>query len=342
VAAELPVRLEWFGDDLDKLREFDPSTQRSLDKVESFVLTPVNFSTIFGEDITTDRYSLIDYLPDNCLVTIDEFDRCQAHNDRWWEDTQAEWETLPADTPIWHQKFSDSIAKIEERFKYLRVDELAVSGEGLNLSCRSIPTIPHQFAKIAGTLRDYHKQGYSSWLVSAQPSRSASLLQEHDCPAQFVANPRDFPAIDKLQIQHTAVAIKYSGVAELEGFILPTFRMVLVTDREFFGQQSLASFSYARKRRQAVSKQVDPNKLRPGDYVVHRNHGLGRFVKFESIQTDDTLRDYLTIQYADGSLKVPADQVGVLSRFRQGSGAKPELNKLSGQAWEKSRNRLKS
>jgi transcription-repair coupling factor (superfamily II helicase) len=218
---------------------------------------------------------LVDYLPDNCLVTIDEFDRCQAHNDRWWEYTQEEWETLPAGTPVWHQQFSDSVAKISERFKYLKLDELAVSGEGLNLACRSIPTIPHQFAKIAETLRGYHKQNYSSWLVSAQPSRSASLLQEHDCPAQFVPNPRDFPAIDKLQIQHTAVAIKYSGVAELEGFILPTFRMVLVTDREFFGQQSLASFSYARKRRQAVSKQVDPNKLRPGDYVVHRNHGLG-------------------------------------------------------------------
>ncbi len=94
------------------------------------------------------------------------------------------------------------------------------------------------------TLRDYHKQNYTSWLVSAQPSRSVSLLQEHDCPAQFVPNPRDYHAIDKLQIQHVAVAVKYSGLAEVEGFILPTFRMVLVTDREFFGQQSLASFSY--------------------------------------------------------------------------------------------------
>jgi transcription-repair coupling factor (superfamily II helicase) len=341
VAAELPVRLEWFGDELDKLREFDPSTQRSLDKIASLVLTPVNFGTIFGADNSSARYSLLDYLPDNCIVAIDEFDRAQAHNDRWWEYIQEEWQTFPSDTPVWHHQFDRSVAQIRDRFNCLRLDELVISGEGLNLACRSIPTIPHQFAKIADTLRGYHKQSFSSWLVSAQPSRSVSLLQEHDCPAQFVPNPRDFPAIDKLQIQHTAVAIKYSGVAELEGFILPTFRMVVVTDREFFGQQSLASFSYVRKRRQAASKQVDPNKLRPGDYVVHRNHGLGRFIKFESIQTDDTLRDYLTIQYADGSLKVPADQLGVLSRFRQAAGAKPELNKLSGQAWEKTKAKVK-
>jgi transcription-repair coupling factor (superfamily II helicase) len=337
VAAELPVRLEWFGDELDKLREFDPATQRSLDKIESLLLTPVSFTTIFAGDPSQARYSLLDYLPANCIVAIDEGDRCLAHNDRWWEYIQEEWETLPAATPIWHRKFAELVTVIRDRFATIQVDELAINGEGLNLACRAIPTIPHQFAKVADTLRGYHKQNFTSWLVSAQPSRSAALLQEHDCPAQFVPNPRDFPAIDKLQIQHTAVALKYSGMAELEGFILPTFRMVVVTDREFFGQQSLASFSYVRKRRQAVSKQVDPNKLQPGDYVVHRNHGLGRFVKFESIATDDALRDYLTIQYADGSLKVPADQVGVLSRFRQVSGAKPELNKLSGQAWEKTK-----
>lgn len=340
VAAELPVRLEWFGDELDKLREFDPATQRSLDKIANLVLTPVNFE-VFKNSESDRRYSLIDYLPDNCLVAIDEFDRCQAHSDRWWEYTQAAWELLPADTPIWHQKFNDTVTHITDRFNCLYLGELTIDGEGLNLACRSIPTIPHQFAKIADTLRDYHKQNYSSWLVSAQPSRSAALLQEHDCPAQFVPNPRDFPAINKLQIQHTAVALKYSGVAELEGFILPTFRMVVVTDREFFGQQSLASFSYVRKRRQAASKQVDPNKLRPGDYVVHRHHGLGRFVKFESISTDDVTRDYLTIQYADGSLQVPADRLEVLSRFRQGAAGRPELNKLSGQAWEKTKAKVK-
>jgi len=99
-------------------------------------------------------------------------------------------------------------------------------------------------------------------------------LQEHDCPAQFIPQPRD-QAIE-LQIQHTPVALKYSGLAELEGFIL-TLRLVVVTDREFFGQHSSAPpqlYPQAPPRR---SKQVDPNKLAAGDYVVHRNHGVGKF-----------------------------------------------------------------
>ena len=95
--------------------------------------------------------------------------------------------------------------------------------------------------------------------------------------------PRDYPAIDKLQTRKLPVAVKYSGLAELEGFILPHFRMVLLTDREFFGQHTLATPSYIRKRRRAASKQIDPNKLRPGDYVVHRSHGIGKFLKLESL-----------------------------------------------------------
>jgi transcription-repair coupling factor (superfamily II helicase) len=339
VAAELPVRLEWFGDELDKLREFDPATQRSLDRVKRILLTPVTFEGMLGGEER--RYSLLDYLPANCLLAIDELAQCEAHADRVYRYAQEEWEGLSPQPPQYHRLFADAIADMRSRFNDLELSEIAEAGNGINLACRALPTVPHQFAKIADTLRDYHKQNYTSWLISAQPSRSVSLLQEHDCPAQFVPNPRDYHAIDKLQIQHVAVAVKYSGLAEVEGFILPTFRMVLVTDREFFGQQSLASFSYVRKRRQAASKQVDPNKLRPGDYVVHKHHGLGRFVKLDAVTIDGITRDFLTIQYADGLLRVAADQFGVLSRFRRDSKEKPELNKMSGKAWEATKNKVR-
>ncbi|MCJ8279942.1 MAG: DEAD/DEAH box helicase, partial [Rivularia sp. ALOHA_DT_140] len=140
---------------------------------------------------------------------------------------------------------------------------------------------------------------------------------------------------------HTPVALKYSGLAELEGFILPTFRLVIITDREFFGQHSLATPSYIRKRRKAASKQVDPNKLRPGDYVVHRNHGVGQFLKLESLTLNDETRDYLVVQYADGLLRVAADQVGALSRLRSTTSKAPQLNKMTGKVWENTKNKVR-
>lgn len=377
VSSELPVRLEWFGDEIEQIREFDPSTQRSaLDKINQITLTPTSFAPIILEaigqeaiaHISTDSVldtpdsaliegsrrflglafekpaSLLDYLPENTLIAIDEPEQCHAHSDRWVENAQEQWELRNGEEsrqlPQIHRSFDECLADVV-KFKTIYLSELAEENSGTNLASRSVPVTPHQFGKLAETLRQERDRNFSIWLISAQPSRSVSLLQEHDCPAQFIPNPRDYQAIDKLNINHTPIALKYSGLAELEGFILPTYRIVVVTDREFYGQHSLASPSYIRKRRQATSKQVDPNKLRPGDYVVHRSHGIGKFVKLESLTINDETRDYIVVQYADGLLRVAADQVGSLSRFRATGEKAPELHKMTGKAWDNTKNRVR-
>ncbi|PAX53032.1 transcription-repair coupling factor [Brunnivagina elsteri] len=417
VSSELPVRLEWFGDEIEQIREFDPATQRSaLDKVQELVLTPTSFGVIIRQDLQNSREwqelsaeskkqlqfnpensiqlegsrrflgfaynkpsSLLDYLPKNTFIAIDEPEQCHAHSDRWVEHAEEKWglgienegnteniidsqisnrtnishiEDDPSGRlysvlPKVHREFGECLIAASE-FKLIYLSELAETIiteagniSGLNLASRRVAVTPHQFAKIAEVLRGERDRNFSVWIISAQPSRSVSLLQEHDCPAQFIPNPNDFQAIEKLQINHTPVALKYSGLAELEGFVLPTYRMIIITDREFFGQHSLATPSYVRKRRQSTSKQVDLNKLRPGDYVVHRNHGVGKFQKLESLMISDETRDYIVVQYADGLLRVAADQVGSLSRLRTTTNKAPELNKMTGKAWENTKNKVR-
>ncbi|MEB3178501.1 MAG: DEAD/DEAH box helicase, partial [Nostocaceae cyanobacterium] len=386
VSSELPVRLEWFGDEIEQIREFDPSTQRSaLDKIEQVVLTSTSFTPIILDALKnsaefqtltiqqTDsdsalstqhsallegsrRFlglafekpaSILDYLPENTLIAVDEPEQCHAHSDRWVENAEEQWSLGTGELdlgslqlPKIHRFFEDCLAEVTQ-FPTLYLSELAEENNGINLASRPVPVTPHQFGKLAETLRQERDRNFSIWLISAQPSRSVSLLQEHDCPAQFIPNPRDFQAIDKQQINHVPVALKYSGLAELEGFILPTYRVVVVTDREFYGQHSLATPGYIRKRRKAASKQVDPNKLRPGDYVVHRSHGIGKFVKLESLTINDETRDYIVVQYADGLLRVAADQVGSLSRFRTSADKAPELHKMTGKAWDNTKNRVR-
>lgn len=390
VSAELPVRLEWFGDELEKLREFDPATQRSLDKIDSLSLTPTSFSNLILEglkqanqldlvtsesenieDILTDQKqgiyrflgvafnqvaSLLDYIPDNTLIAIDEVEQCASHSNLSVEYAQYQWQVfnqeikpkLKADLPKLHYLFSESLSLIHEKFTPIFlseiVEEMESQGGAINLASRPLPTTPHQFAKLAEILRGKREiyngmtlEKYQIWLVSAQPSRSVSLLQEHDCAAQFIPNPKDFPVIERLQLQNTAVALKYSGLAELEGFILPTYRIVIVTDREFFGQHTLATPTYIRKRRRATSKQVDLDKLRPGDYVVHKSHGVGKFLKLEPLEN----REYLVIKYEDGLLRVPADSVETLSRYRHTENKAPTLNKMTGQVWKNAKNKVR-
>ncbi len=389
VSAELPVRLDWFGDELEQLKEFDPATQRSLDKLEQLLLTPTSFSTIIANtileaDLSLDNYfsdeeleavlegnfpegmrrflgiafeqlaSILDYLPENTLIAIDELEQCQAHSDRWMELAEYQWQSLTHSLPKIHTKLATCLLNTD-RFNCIYLSEIAEEKPRLdianpdavsvcNLQSRPIPTTPHQFAKLAAILRGKREiyngltlHNYQTWLVSAQPSRSVSLLQEHDCPVQFIPNPQDFRAIEKFQIQSTAVALKYSGLAELEGFILPTYRIVIATDKEFFGQQTLATAGYIRKRRRATSKKVDLNKLRPGDYVVHKHHGLGKFIELETLSH----REYLVVKYADGTLRVPADSLDMLTRFRQTGKRPPELNKMASKSWSKAKTKMR-
>ncbi|MEB3232372.1 MAG: transcription-repair coupling factor, partial [Leptolyngbyaceae bacterium] len=397
--------LELFGDELERIREFDPGSQRSLDAIDQLVLTTTDYKPIIMEGLGVEvgielqdgqtlpsivteylseegieqlstgtvieglrRFlgvafdhpaSLLDYLPDNMFIAVDEVEQCRAHSDRWYEHVHDLWNpptpqtvsgastgalpqlpNSPTPLPQLHRPFTAALEEIE-CFDRVYLSEITEEGKGLNLASRPVPTLPHQFGKLAEILREERDRKFAIWLLSAQPSRSVALLQEHDCPAQFIPNPRDYPAIDKLQEKYIPTAVKYSGLAELEGFILPTFRIVVVTDREFFGQHTLATPSYVRKRRQATSKKVDPNKLQPNDFVVHRNHGVGQFIKLEKLTLDGETREYLVLKYADGVLRVAADQLGSLSRFRKGSGERPQLNKMSGTAWEKTKNKVR-
>ncbi len=383
VAAEMPLRLEWFGDELERIREFDPATQRSLDAVPQADLTPVSFGAvilpILQQVLTPERIpsflqesyqksiqegqvpegwrqwlglafaqpaSLLDYLPTNTLVAIDDLEACTAHCERWVANAQEKWQALHLGAEIFLPKLHHSFVLIQQQlsqFSQVMLTEFVGNSEAAGqLGGRSLLTIPHQFGAMAKIIKDLRQQGFMCWLVSAQPTRTVSLLQEHDCPAQFVPNPQDYPTFNRLIDDKTPVAVKYSGLADFEGQILSTLRIAIITDREFFGQHSLTTPTYIRKRRRAASKQVDLQKLKPGDFVVHRQHGIGRFVRLEDQEIGGQLRECLTLQYEDGLLRINADQMNALSRWRTSEGkGQPTLSKLSSKSWERTREKVK-
>ena len=384
VSAELPVRLEFFGEELDKLREFDPASQRSLDPIEVVRLTPSGYGPLIADALreampeSLDQLlspeaseqlleggtpegmrrlmglaweqpaSLLDYLPKSTLVVIDERRHCLSHGEQWFEhacehhsDVCAE---LGADLPArLHRSPAEALSDAEAfpGFDLAELHESDNHPNSFDLSSRPAPAYPNQFGKLAELIKGYQKEKARVWLLSAQPSRAVALLEEHDCISRFVPNPGDLAAIDRLIEQNTPVALKTKGTAELEGLQLPAWKLALITDREFFGQHSLAATGYVRRRRKAASRTVDPNKMRPGDFVVHRNHGIGRFLKLEKLAIGGESRDYLVVQYADGLLRVAADQLGSLGRYRATSETPPDLNRMGGTAWSKAKERAR-
>jgi transcription-repair coupling factor (superfamily II helicase) len=389
VSSELPVRLEFFGEELEKLREFDPASQRSLDPIEVVRLTPSGYGPLIAAALReampdgleqllspealeqlleggtpeglrrmmglawSKPASLLDYLPAATLVAIDEQRACLAHGQQWFDhvvDHHAETEaelglepgtSLPA---VLHRPPAETLAQACEDFSGFDLAELHESDSHANsfdLASRPVPAYPNAFGKLAELIKGFQREKAAVWLLSAQPSRAVALLEEHECISRFVPNSGDLPAIERLVEQGTPVALKSKGTAELEGLQLPAWKLVLITDREFFGQHALAATGYVRRRRKAASRTVDPGKMRPGDFVVHRNHGIGKFLKLEKLAISGESRDYLVVQYADGLLRVAADQLGSLGRYRATGETPPELNRMGGTAWTRAKERAR-
>jgi len=409
VSAELPVRLELFGEELEKLREFDPSSQRSLDAIERVRLTPTSHAPLIAEALREtmpsglerllspealdqlleggtpegmrrllglawqEPASLLDYLPAGTLVALEERRHALAHGQQWFDHaashhqevlqelalagssaaglssagadrtaggTPAPPSLLPASL---HRPPAAALAALDAflGFDLAELQESDQHPNSFDLASRAVPAHPNAFGRLATLVKGYQAEKARVWLVSAQPSRAVALLEEHDCIARFVPNPNDTPAIERLIEQNTPVALKSRGTAELEGLLLPAWKLVLITDREFFGQHSLAASGYVRRRRRAASRTVDPLRMVPGDFVVHRNHGIGRFLKLEKLAIGGEARDYLVVQYADGLLRVAADQLGSLGRYRASSESPPELNRMGGSAWTKAKERAR-
>ena len=390
VSAELPVRLEFFGDELEKLREFDPASQRSLDGIEQILLTPTSFTPLVADALRQELpagldfllgeagcttlleggtpeglrrlmglawnqpASLLEYLSGDTMIAVDERRHCLAHGQRWFDHVSDHHQemgrdlaqatedpallTIPGGLHIPPREALDRL----EAFAGFDLAELLERDDApnsLDLAARPVPAHPNAFGRLAEQLRGYLRDQQQVWLLSAQPTRAVALLEEHDCVARFVPNPGDVQAIERLMAQHTPVALKSRGTAELEGLQLPAWKVVLVTDREFFGQHSLAATGFVRRRRRAASRTVDPNRMVPGDFVVHRNHGIGRFLKLEKLVMGGEARDYLVVQYADGLLRVAADQLGSLGRYRATGEGAPELNRMGGTAWLRAKER---
>lgn len=127
------------------------------------------------------------------------------------------------------------------------------------------------------------------------------------------------------------------------GFMLPDSNVAVITEREIFE-------SVQKKRRRRRSPQMSNaerlksyNELQPGDYVVHVNHGIGKYIGMETIDTAGVHQDYMTILYRnDDKLFIPVTQLNLIQKYVAQDGTTPRLNTLNGKEWHKTKQKVAS
>lgn len=338
-----PVRLDFFGDEIETIRSFDPATQRTIEKLESILVTPAREFLILETQPDAEytefhipllhpvQSSLLDYLPQKSLVLIGDASLAEAMANEVEEQAvkfrqeSIEEGTLSGDFPVPYLTWSELTDSLHG-FVSL---ELGHSTEAVSSEQVSVNSLAGQFGhdeRFGGRLKpfiDYlHpivEKGEHVIIVSRQSPRLQELWHEH------------YPDSEYSNLQFIEASLS-------EGFTLPSTH--LITDSEIFGWERPQP--RIRQRQAAETPESIYADLQVGDYVVHIDHGIGRFNGLIQRQLDGHEREYLAVEYEGGaSLYVPVHQADRLTRYVGADGGTPSLDHLGGQAWSETKGRVK-
>ncbi|HEU5455502.1 MAG TPA: DEAD/DEAH box helicase, partial [Nocardioides sp.] len=214
-------------------------------------------------------------------------------------------------------------------------------GDTLDLGFEVAPTFRGNTDEAVAELRRLVADDWSVLVATEGPGlakRLTEVLAEHDAPSRLVADDAD-PAPGLITVTTGAVGA---------GFLAPGVRLAVITETDLTGSAGGSGTSTKDMRRMPSRRrnQVDPLQLRPGDFVVHEQHGVGRFVEMMQRTVAGATREYLVLEYAPGKrghpgdrLYVPTDQLDQVTRYV--GGEQPTLNKMGGSDWHQTKSRAK-
>lgn len=341
-AHALPVRIELFGNTIDALRAFDPTTQRSVGAVDAVQIAPLD---IPSAQTWAARQSLVHYLPGEALLLIDDEDELHAAWRTLEQRAQREREATP-DPPAFLPHLT------WEEFAQAQVSaQRLVLGQPLTGLLTPHPLAQHfapppRFAGQLKPLMDYLRAELSAAqrarvvVISRQAARLAEVWSERNAPLAA------HTALD----EPPAPGLTFVAGALSEGFLFtPRDRDALhvITDAEIYGHVRQATFYRPRGRlRDAPERAFADWQI--GDAVVHEDYGIGLYrglvrltVSTPTMPGQPPLeqeREYLLLEYADGDhLYVPLHQLDRVQRYVGAEDVPPKLDKLGSGSWEKTR-----
>jgi len=337
-AETLPVRLDFFGDEIETIRRFDPASQRTVEKLDSILVTPAREYIATGEQETElsefhipllhqQPASLLDYLPQKTVVLIDDLSVVESMAAEIEEQAvrfrkeSIEEEVLSSDFPLPYIPWSELHDNLHGK------STLELGHSTADISDTSLASqFSHderfggrlkQFVEYAGSIVE---RGGQIVVVSRQSPRLNEMWLEQDHHESESANP------------------EFIEASLSEGFVLGELH--LITDSEIFGWERPQPRT--RQRQVAETPESIYADLQAGDYVVHIDHGVGRFGGLVQRELDNHVREFLAVEYdGGGQLYVPVHQADRLTRYVGAEGAVPALDRLGGQEWHEKKGRVK-
>ena len=231
---------------------------------------------------------------------------------------------------------------LERRLPWWTLSPFGLDGEDSSVALTAAPMDSYRgdVEKALTDLDRWRSDAYRVLVVHpghGPAARTVEALTERDVPARLVE------AVESLDdLPAGVVTVTCGGV--VKGFVDDTNRLVLLTGEDISGQK--ASTRDMRKMPARRKKQIDPLELKGGDFVVHEQHGVGRFVEMKQREVQGAKREYLVLEYGSTKrgappdrLYVPADALDQITRYV--GGEQPSLDRLGGADWAKRKSRAR-
>lgn len=330
-----PYRIEFFDDEIDNIRTFNPVSQRTKDSLTEVVIEPADdqLDKLYqNEDYTT----ILDYLTESGIICFDDIRairqnivQIDARNrDYLAHETSTNIKNSRLDfTSIFNQIVQ---AKIYSSLFQVSVNDLKID-QLLNLHTREPQQFFSQMSLIKNELSVYELQ-QQTVIIQAD-----NLVRAKQIKSTFA----DYGIDITIAAENKLIPNKRQIIVDNfnQGFVLPRISLIYLTEHDLFNRQlhihkKIKSLENAQQIRSY-------QELNPGDYVVHIHHGIGIFEGIKTLESNGKKGDYITITYRNhDQLFVPADQLGVVQKYVASDGKIPKINKLGGNEWAKTKCRV--
>ncbi len=351
---EKPYRLELFGNDVDSIRIFDPETQLSERRLVQVSIIP-NVETQFESG---EKVSLFDFLPENTVVWVKDFDVVKERLLTMEEDLE-QFLKLPASKQDHDEE--DRLEKIdlneadfitaaivEQQLQRYHIIEFGyqpilstlseVEGADAESTERSRssfdssviqyhtklqPAFNRRFELLISDLKSWVAKGFELFIFAENPKQLERL---HSIFADL-----------KAEIPFTPIAL-----AIHEGFIDEDLKVVCYTDHEIFQRYHKYKVKQAYNKSKALTIRA-LKELQPGDYVTHIDHGVGTYSGLQKIEVNGVMQEAVRLIYKDSDiLYVNINSLHKISKYTGKEGSVPKINKLGSDAWQRLKEKTKT
>jgi len=392
---EHPMRIDFFGDEIDELSYFAISDQRSLEKIQNEILIypcrellidadvkkrAKDLGNLFpqiqdltsklSEGITFEGMeslaagvvnkfnSILDYLPAGYQIWLIDEPRIRSRaadliktNQEFLE---AAWSNLAWSERDSNQTPIDLSKELGQGGFYTleEIQELAKNSNilfrNLNLYSATPEDLPltfidelesyaNKYETVIAEIEQWHKDGFQVIFTASGNGvlkRFSELLNGANLPNRFISD-ENLPSQDVINLLQSNLK---------HGFVSQEFKFVIITDKDVTGQRSsdkdLARMPSRRK------KSIDPLQLKVGDFVVHEQHGVGRYLELINRSIAGVSREYLVIEYASSKRGQPADKLFVPTDTLEQvtkyvGGEAPSLHRIGGADWQSSKRKAR-